>query len=244
MTVIASDGYEHFHANRTETFVIRVHHKVTGEMSILSDQNAFLDGVPPRHPLGPVRMFANRLLETIIPVAHADEGTCGLNVGIRFRNSDGSAVAVDSLSASDLAVENGEIGNLAEHGDGWRLTLTSHVGFSGVMRLRILSREPADIPDGDEASAELSDEDLLIWDEEELVVRVSSDGNCDRVATAGSALTGVTVFDSTDDSELGQVPNGGSMSLEEGGSYRFRADVDADSGRGQRRVVARRSGRR
>ena len=228
VTVVASDGYEHFHANRTETFVIRVHQKVTGRMTILSDENARLDGVSPRHPLGPVRMFANSLLETIIPVAHADEGTCELTVGIRFTDSDGSAVAVDSLSASDLSVENGQISNLAEHGDGWRVTLTSHVGFSGVMRLRILPREPADIPDGDEALAELSDEDLLIWDEAELVVRVS-DGNCERVVTTGSALTGVTVFDSADDSELGQVPNGGSISLEEGGSYSFRADVEPDS---------------
>ena len=107
--------------------------------------------------------------------AEAPAGGCPVNVNVRFVDGDGTVVEVGSLTADDFTVENGRVGTPVadDEGSSWTVPAWSDPGFTGLMRVRLLAKEPPA-----EAEAELSDAELEAWNASELVFRVSGDDAC------------------------------------------------------------------
>ena len=85
-------------------------------------------------------------------VPEADDGTlregtsaqgCRVDVGVRFVNADGEAVAVAALVASDFTVENGRGGAPVADDDGlgWTVPVRAATGFTGLLRVRLPATE-------------------------------------------------------------------------------------------------------
>ena len=187
MYVQARDGYSHLQAYTAVSFHFRVYESLQAQLS--------------GRPLssGPVR---SRSFARWIPRA-GSEG-CRVNVDVRFLDHAGEAVAVDTLSASDFTVENGRLGTPVRHGDGWRVPAWSDRGFTGLMRVKLLAKEPAPIPEvdpddaeeGEEGEVDLPPEDLRSWGAAEQVFRVSGGADCAPVARnelASLALGGLAL---------------------------------------------------
>ena len=64
---------------------------------------------------------------------------CRVDVGVRFLDADGNAVAVASLAASDFTATNGQVGAPVADAGGlsWTVPAWAAPGFTGLMRVRL-----------------------------------------------------------------------------------------------------------
>ena len=107
--------------------------------------------------------------------AASEDGGCPVELRVEFRDGNGDLTSVDALTASYLTVENGRLGTPVADADGlrWTVPAWSTRGFTGLMRVRLLEKEP-------------TAEYRQAWEAAEQVVRVAGESDC--AAVAGSAL--------------------------------------------------------
>ena len=73
------------------------------------------------------------------PRAETPAQGCRVDVGVRFLDADGNAVAVESLAASDFTATNGQVGAPVADAGGlsWTVPAWAAPGFTGLMRVRL-----------------------------------------------------------------------------------------------------------
>ena len=73
------------------------------------------------------------------PRAETPAQGCRVDVGVRFLDADGNAVAVASLAASDFTATNGQVGAPVADAGGlsWTVPAWAAPGFTGLMRVRL-----------------------------------------------------------------------------------------------------------
>ena len=107
--------------------------------------------------------------------AASEDGGCPVELRVEFRDGNGDLTSVDALTATSFTVENGRLGTPVADADGlrWTVPAWSTRGFTGLMRVRLLEKEP-------------TAEYRQAWEAAEKVVRVAGESDC--AAVAGSAL--------------------------------------------------------
>ena len=110
------------------------------------------------------------------PQAETPAQGCRVDVGVRFLDADGNAVAVESLAASDFTATNGQVGAPVADAGGlsWTVPAWAAPGFTGLMRVRLTETGR--------------------WQAAEQVFRVAGDTDCAPVARnalASLALDGL-----------------------------------------------------
>ncbi len=201
--VRADDGVAHRAPNTQDLFYFRVYESL----------EARLEGrrLRPARGGGP----SGSLLRSWSRSAEGASGGCRVEVWVRFVAPDGTTVEVAELTAADFTVENGRLGTPARDGEGWSVEMSADPGFTGLMRVRLLARELAEVPepDGEDGEPRVSEADSQTWAGSEQVFRVASDSECGpvaRTALAGLALEGMTLepaFDSDTYRYRVTVPN-------------------------------------
>ena len=125
-------------------------------------------------------------------------GGCRVEVYVRFVGPDGTPVEVAELTADDFMVENGRLGTPVRDGEGWRVPVSPDPGFTGLMRVRLLARELAEVPepDGEDGEPDVSQADSQTWASLEQVFQVGGNESCapvDRTALASLGLDGLAL---------------------------------------------------
>ena len=166
--VRADDGVRHRAPYTQDMFYFRVYESLEAQ----------LEGrrLPPAHRSGP---SGSSFLRSV----KQPPGGCRIEVSVQFRAPDGTMITVPELTAADFAVENGTIGTPVQNDDGWNVVVSATPGFTGLMRVRLLAREPAEVPEsGDD------DGESQFWETVEQVYRVDSRGeDCGLVTSTSLA---------------------------------------------------------